>query len=195
MSTDHAAAMKFSRRKIFVSLAVVLCLLASWLIYWIGWGSWPDPGKQELPWKPDAIILLGGGNEERPREAYRLSKVYPELKIVVTGDNHLMLQPLINAGVSESRIRHETAATSTVENAQFTDSILNGLGAKRVVLVTNWFHAPRALAVFRKFQPEREFAASFEPKPERFSNWHRYATRRERLAALVYLVRYRISSF
>ena len=187
--------MKFFCRKAAVRSAVVLCLLASCLLWWIGWGSWPNPELQKLPWRPDVIMVLGGGNEERPREALRLARQYSDVPLVVTGDNGIMLAPLLKAGISESKIHHEQAATSTVENAQFTDPILDKLGAQRVVLVTNWFHAPRSLAVFRRHQPQREFAASFEPKPEKMSNWHRYATRRERIAALVYLVRDRIWSF
>ena len=103
---------------------------------------------------------------------------------MVTGDSGIMLAPLLKAGISKSKIHHEQEATSTVENATFTDPILTKLGAKKVVLVTNWFHAPRSLAVFRRHQPGREFAAAFEPKPDKMSNWHRYASRRERLAAL-----------
>lgn len=183
------------RRKAVVRLAVVSSLLGSCLLWWIGWGSWPNPEPEPLPWRPDVIMVLGGGNEERPREALRLTREYPNVPIVVTGDNGIMLAPLLKAGIEKSNIHHEQAATSTVENAKFTDPILDELSAKRVVLVTNWFHAPRSLAVFRRYQPEREFAAAFEPKPEKMSNWHRYASRRERLAALVYLVRDRIWSF
>ena len=187
--------MNISRRKVIVRLTVVSCLLASCLLWWIGWGSWPNPEPEPLPWQPDVILLLGGGNEERPRETLRLSREYPDVPIVVTGDSGFMFKPLIAAGMPRSRIHHEQAATSTVENATFTDSILTELGAKKVVLVTNWFHAPRSLAVFRRHQPGREFAVAFEPRPEKMSNWHRYATRRERLAALVYLIRDRIWSF
>ena len=183
------------RRKAVVRLAVVSCLLGSCLLWWIGWGSWPNPELQKLPWKPDVILVLGGGNDERPREALRLSKKYPEVSIVVTGDSGIMLAPLVKAGISKSKIHHEQEATSTVENATFTDPILTKLGAEKVVLVTNWFHAPRSLAVFRRYQPQREFAAAFEPKPDKMSNWHRCASRRERMAALVYLVRDRIWSF
>ena len=183
------------RRKAVVRLAVVSSLLGSCLLWWIGWGSWPNPELQKLPWKPDVILVLGGGNDERPREALRLVKKYPEVSIVVTGDSGIMLAPLLKAGISKSKIHHEQEATSTVENATFTDPILTKLGAEKVVLVTNWFHAPRSLAVFRRHQPGREFAAAFEPKPDKMSNWHRYASRRERLAALVYLVRDRIWSF
>jgi len=187
--------MNISRRKVIVRLTVVSCLLASCLLWWIGWGSWPNPEPEPLPWQPDIILLLGGGNEERPRETLRLSGQYPDVPIVVTGDNGIMLAPLLKAGISKSKIHHEQEATSTVENATFTDPILAELGAKKVVLVTNWFHAPRSLAVFRRHQPGREFAVAFEPKPDKMSNWHRYASRRERLAALVYLVRDRIWSF
>ena len=187
--------MKFPRRKVAVCFAVILCLLGTSLLWWIGWGSWPNPEPEPLPWRPDVIMVLGGGNEERPREALRLSREYPDVPIVVTGDSGIMLAPLLEAGISRSNIHHEQEATSTVENATFTDPILTKLGAEKVVLVTNWFHAPRSLAVFRRHQPQREFAAAFEPKPEKMSNWHRYATRRERIAALVYLVRERIWSF
>ena len=187
--------MKFPRRKVAVCFAVILCLLGTSLLWWIGWGSWPNPEPEPLPWRPDVIMVLGGGNEERPREALRLSREYPDVPIVVTGDSGIMLAPLLEAGISRSNIHHEQEATSTVENATFTDPILAKLGAEKVVLVTNWFHAPRSLAVFRRHQPQREFAAAFEPKPEKMSNWHRYATRRERIAALVYLVRDRIWSF
>ena len=182
-------------RKAVARLAVVSGLMMACLLWWIGWGSWPNPELQKLPWKPDVILVLGGGNDERPREALRLSREYPEVPFVVTGDSGIMLAPLLKAGISKSNIHHEQAATSTVENAKFTDPILKKLGAQRVVLVTNWFHAQRSLAVFRRHQPGREFAAAFEPRPNKMSNWHRYASRRERLAALVYLVRDGIWSF
>ena len=76
-------------------------------------------------------MVLGGGNDERPREALRLSREYPEVPIVVTGDSGIMLAPLLKAGISKSKIHHEQEATSTVENATFTDPILAELGAKR----------------------------------------------------------------
>jgi len=181
--------------KAVVRLAVIVCLLGFCLLWWIGWGGWPNPKLEPLPWRPDVIMVLGGGNEERPREALRLVQKYPEVPIVVTGDSGIMLAPLLKAGISKSKIHHEQGATSTVENATFTDPILSKLGAKKVVLVTNWFHAPRSLAVFRRHQPGREFVVAFERRPKQMSNWHRYASRRERLAALMYLFRYQIWSF
>jgi uncharacterized SAM-binding protein YcdF (DUF218 family) len=187
--------MKIFKRKFLVRFAVIACLAVTSVLLWVGWGTWPNPESEPLPWEPDVIMVLGGGNEERPREALRLARKYPNVPLVVTGDNGIVMAPLLEAGISRTRIYHEEAATSTVENARFTAPILAHLDAKRVALVTNWFHAPRSLAVFESYQPEREFAASFEAKPDKMSNWHRYATRRERLAALAYLVRYRIWSF
>ena len=104
---------KILRRKAVVRLAVVSCLLGSCLLWWIGWGSWPNPELQKLPWRPDVIMVLGGGNEERPREALRLSREYPEVPFVVTGDSGIMLAPLVKAGISKSNIHHEQEATST----------------------------------------------------------------------------------
>ena len=187
--------MKIYRRKVVVRLAVISCLLMACLLWWVGWGNWPNPEPKPLPWQPDVIMVLGGGNEERSREALRLARIYPDVPLVVTGDNGFMLAPLLKGGICKSKIHHEQAATSTIENAEFTDPILTQLGAKKVVLVTNWFHVPRSLAVFRRYQPQREFAAAFERKPEKMQNWHRYSSRRERLAALFYVVRYQIWAF
>ena len=71
-----------------------------------------------------------------------------------------------------------------MENAKFTKPLLDKLGAKRVILVTNWFHTPRSLAIFRNYQPGREFTVSFPPKPAPLSQWDRESLRRERMAAL-----------
>ena len=140
-------------------------------------------------------MILGGGDDDRVREGLRLADEFPSVKVVVTGDGGRILSGLRDAGLAECRIEIETAAESTYENSDFTAPILKRLGAKRVVLVTNWFHAPRSLAVFRKGQPQREFAVSFEPKPEPLTPWDRGSQRRERLAAIWYLLRYRVWSW
>lgn len=186
-------------KQCFYKLLVVflsgLLLLALWFGWWIGWGEWPHPKLTKLPWKPDAILVLGGGNEERPREAVRLSNHFPDLPVIVTGDNSIIFNQLVKSGVSPSKIIHEKRASSTVENAKQSRKIFDQIKAKNILIVTNWFHVPRSRAVFRRFLPEREIAFSFEPKPKVFSNWHRYATRRERLAAILYIFRYQIWSF
>ena len=162
-------------KRVFQSKWFVRCfsvgLLASLVLFWwIGWGSWPAPSPSPLPCKPDAILVLGGGNKERAKEALRLHELYPDIPLIVTGDGGMIHDDLIEMGVKASDIQHETSATSTMENAEFSNEILDGFGAQRVVLVTNWFHVPRSLAVFERCQPDREFAASFVEKPDKMDN-------------------------
>lgn len=161
-------------------LFVVGLLLGSWIM----WGTWPDPLPEPLSWKPDAIVVLGGGDLARGKQAITLAKQYPDVPLVVTGDGGVLYQQLIDGGVKESRLTHETEATSTVENARFTRDWLARLKARRVALVTDGFHAPRALAIFSDESPDREFQAVFDGRPAEPSNWYTYCERRERLAVL-----------
>ncbi len=161
---------------------------------WVQWGDWPGEPTPFVPWRPDAIVVLGGGDVGRSFEALRLAKLFPDAPVVVTGDEGIIVKSLLG-GMNPNRITHEPAATSTLDNARLTKGILCGLKADRVGLVTNWFHVPRALAVFRHEQGERQFAASFEPRPAIENAWHRHFSRRERLAVLMYGVVHGIWSF
>lgn len=175
------------------ALAAFICfaIVSSWVL----WAPWPDPKPETLPWVPDAVVVLGGGDEARGRKCLELSNSFSQASLVVTGDGGTIVQFLRAHGVPESRIVHEEHATSTVENARFTDGILDGLHARRVVLVTNWFHAPRSLAVFQFYQPERNWAVAFEAKPHPLTRWDKGCQRRERMAALYHLITHGIWSF
>ena len=155
---------------------------------WIWWADWPNPESQTLPWEPDAIVVLGGGNEDRVTEAWRLAQSHPDVPVIVTGDGGRIADALRDLGLPEERLRHETSAASTRQNAQRVEPLLNQEGARRVVLVTNWFHAPRARLSFRRADPGREFAVSFRPRREPLSLWDVACQRRERLAWPVYLL-------
>ncbi len=189
------SAVRLRKFRLLAIAAAVAFLLLTLLGGWIGWGSWPGAPPQALPWTPDAIVVLGGGNSARSSEAARLATAFPEVMLIVTGDGGTLHRELLDAGIPASRLIHETAATSTVENARFTRPLLDDLSADRVVLVTNWFHVPRSLAVFDRWQPEREFAVACEPRPEPLNSWDIYCARRERLAAIHHLFRHGIWSF
>lgn len=182
-------------RKLAAVVAAVVLATVALVASWIVWGAWPGSRAVEVPWVPDAIVVLGGGNDERPREALRLAALYPHASIIVTGDGGSIHQALLRDGLPLHRLVHERSASTTVENAVLTEPKLEQLAARRVVLVTNWFHAPRSIAIFKRYQPEREFAASFEPRPEQLDVWHAHVSRRERLAVLHHVVRYGIWSF
>ena len=171
--------------------SVVPAVLALW---WIFFCPWPDPEPVALPWKPDTILILGGGDAARARQGILLFHQYPDARLMVSGDGGYVMKDLLKAGIPVERIHNEETSTSTVENALHTAAELERTRAQRVVLVTNWFHAPRALAVFRKIQPGRDFSASFETKREPLTIWDKESQRRERLAAVWYLLRYGIWS-
>lgn len=61
-----------------------------------------------------------------------------------------LARALCAAGVPESAILFERAATNTFENARFTAKLLRPLGFTRVGLVTCDWHLPRALWNFRQ---------------------------------------------
>ncbi len=143
----------------------------------------------------DALVILGGGDPARLQRGYDMARAHPDLPVIVTGDDNYIVEYLLARGIPRNRMLHEQAATSTVENAKFTKPLLDKHGAKRVILVTNWFHAPRAGAIFRKYQPGREFTVSFSPKPEPLSKWDRVSLRRERMAALRNLIVHGVWSF
>jgi len=182
-------------RRIACIFGVLVVLLGIGLSGWVYFGDWPNPVRGKLPWKPDVILVLGGGDIDRPNEAMRLAKKFPKVPVIVTGDGSLIYDKLVSEGMPEERIIHEIRATSTMENARFTSEALNRLRAQHVILVTDWFHVPRATAIFEREHPDREFFLSFPPKPEVLNNWHAYCARRERLAVFHNLVRHGIWSF
>jgi uncharacterized SAM-binding protein YcdF (DUF218 family) len=183
----------FAARRWQLALAAGLLLIAC--AAWMVLGPLPDPITTSPPCPPDAIVVLGGGNEDRIRQGKRLADRYPVVPVIVTGDGGTIVSALINAGIAPKRITHEQTAESTYDNAILTNPLLERLHARRVLLVTNWFHVPRSLAVFRRVQPGRDFAASFERKPEPLTPWNKGAQRRERVTALAYLIRFGVWSW
>jgi uncharacterized SAM-binding protein YcdF (DUF218 family) len=182
------------RRLALPALGLVLVFLLA-LTSWIQWGGWPDPEQKPLFDDADAIVILGGGDISRWQHGADLAKAHPELPLIITGDGGEIVEYVIENGILRERILHEEMATSTAENASFTAPILNQLRARRIIIVTNSFHVPRALAAFDKLQPERDFRASFESKPANPTKWEQKAQRRERMAAIWYLLRYGIWSW
>jgi uncharacterized SAM-binding protein YcdF (DUF218 family) len=180
-----------ARRRRCLLFPVPLLLFAAWVMWW----PWPRPENRACPWVPDAIVVLGGGDIVRVRVASRLATAFPEAPIIITGDGGYLLENLTRYRINRSRILIEPHAESTFENASLTSPFLDRLGAKRIVIVTNWFHVPRAEAVFRHTFPGREIVSNFEPAIYPLAPWDKTSRRREKLAALWYVVRYGVNSF
>jgi len=105
------------------------------------------------------IIVLGGGNHERPVRAAELFRqhVAPRILLTGAGDDEINRQLLLSAGVPASAIEVESKSLTTRENAEFTLRRLRAENVHRAVLVTSWYHARRALKTFEHFAPELEF--------------------------------------
>lgn len=109
--------------------------------------------------KADALIVLGGGPEERPKRAAELYKAGAAPIILVSGfgDYDISVRILKQDGVPGTAILCEPRSVSTLQNAEFCIPLLRQIGARRVIIVTSWYHSRRALACFRHAAPDIEF--------------------------------------
>ncbi len=114
------------------------------------------------------IVVLGAGLyadgtmrpvlESRLRAALALAQQFPSAPIVVTGgvpqsgrtEADAMFDWLTANGIPAERITKEGRSRSTIENARFTDRILDERGAPAAVVVTSPGHLERALVDFRQ---------------------------------------------
>jgi uncharacterized SAM-binding protein YcdF (DUF218 family) len=109
--------------------------------------------------KADAIVLLGGGAGERPGRAAELFRSGVAKTIIVSGagdtdDNRRLL---VKRGVPATSIQMERDSKTTKENAEFSIPLLRQIGAKRVVIVTSWYHSRRSLKCFKHYARDIEF--------------------------------------
>lgn len=112
--------------------------------------------------KADAILILGGEAEARPRAAASLFQQgeAPLLFVIGAGDSEASVRVLREAGVPAERIQVEPTSTSTLENALFSRRLLEAAGVKRALIVTSNFHTRRGLATFEHTLPNIEFGVT-----------------------------------
>lgn len=111
------------------------------------------------PRNADVIVVLGGKAPERADRAAELFLAGDAPKILVSGADDALdnRRVLVARGVPQSAILLEDQSQSTRQNAQFSLPLLRSLGARRVVVVTSWYHSRRALRCFRHYGGELEF--------------------------------------
>lgn len=104
------------------------------------------------------IALSDAG--ERMTEAVRLSRLYPDARIVFSGGSGSVLPDgtseadpakafLLSMGVAESRITIERDSRDTAENARFSKALVDPKAGETWLLVTSAWHMPRAVGCFR----------------------------------------------
>jgi uncharacterized SAM-binding protein YcdF (DUF218 family) len=110
------------------------------------------------PVKADFLVVLGGGRDERPQRAAKLffEGEAPRILVSGAGDCEANVQMLEKNGVPENAIFREARSMSTFENAKFSVQLLRQMNARRVIVVTSWFHSRRAYTCFEHFAPDMQ---------------------------------------
>lgn len=110
------------------------------------------------PVKGDVLVVLGG----TPNRAVRAAELFkqgeaPKVLVSGLGDNASNKKALEQNGVTNAAIILEGKSRTTRENAEFSIAMLRQMGAKRVILVTSWYHSRRALMCFEHYAPDIQF--------------------------------------
>lgn len=123
--------------------------------------------------KADAIVVLGGEVLYRPPRTLELYQqgAAPQILVTGLGDCEEYRTLLVGKGVPQAAIQLECRSRTTRENAQFSVPLLRALGARRVIIVTSWFHSRRALHCFRHYAPEIEFISMPTIADQPTSRW------------------------
>jgi len=111
------------------------------------------------PVTADVLIVIGGGQHERPLRAAKLFKEHAAARVIITGagDDQINRRLLIANGVPARAIEIENKSTTTRENAEFAGKLLRAENVHSAILVTSWYHARRAEKTFEHFVPEVRF--------------------------------------
>ena len=105
-------------------------------------------GKIHEPEKLVGVIALGGTNE-RIREAGRLARQYPHLRVIVSGAETGPSLQRLGPNIDRKRIEIEPASRNTHENAVNTTLLVKPRPGDRWLLITSAWHMRRALCAFR----------------------------------------------
>ena len=167
-----------TRKRLMTALALMAAGAGGFML----WTPWQPQSRP--PDVADALVVLGGTSSDRSTLAAKLYRENHAKRIIVTGDRSELMLALIESGIPEAALVHEPSATNTVENALLVQPLLDKLGARRVILVTSWYHAGRALRIFRRLMPDREFSTAYIPENESADPNGKSMLRREKFAIL-----------
>ncbi|MFC6978534.1 YdcF family protein [Microbulbifer taiwanensis] len=171
----------------FAKLSLPLAILsftAMWICATPAFSAWLGERLGRMPAAPDAVpqtvVVLGGGRyrdensgNERlsatslERVAWAAQRAPVQMPLLVSGgrvyEQERAPEAELMAGLLQDLFQRpvtwrENCSRTTAENAVNTAAILHDSGVESVVLVTHWWHMPRAAEVFARaglqVQPE-----------------------------------------
>lgn len=113
--------------------------------------SSPDGKARAKISSPETLkgVIALGGTAERTREAGRLARQFPHLRVIVSGAYPVATLQRLGPNIDRERIEIETASRNTHENAVNTTALLKPAPGERWLLITSSWHMRRALCAFR----------------------------------------------
>jgi uncharacterized SAM-binding protein YcdF (DUF218 family) len=140
---------------LFLARAPLLTAVGSYLV------------RAQPPEKADIVLVLAGdGSGNRILKGAELVKQGYASKVLVSGpgENYgfhecdLAIPFAVKAGFPESEFIHmENHAHSTLEEAKVAETVLRGMGARHILLVTSNYHTRRSGNIYRREIPDMKF--------------------------------------
>ena len=123
--------------------------------------------------RADALVVLGGRAPERCARAAELFLAGVAPKIIVSGAEDALdnKRVLVNKGVPAAAIEVERNSKTTRQNARFSIPLLRAIGARRVIIVTSWYHSRRGLHCFQHYAPDIQFFSRPAYSDDSRSGW------------------------
>jgi uncharacterized SAM-binding protein YcdF (DUF218 family) len=132
----------------------------------------------DAPRRSDAILVLAGETDRRPQRALELLSEGYGRRVVLNVPNNAKLYEFTQIELAQKYIHDLPRAASvsicaidglsTRDEAKEAERCLRRDGAKSVLIVTSDFHTRRALEIFRREFPEREFSVAAARNGEGF---------------------------
>lgn len=147
-------------KKIAWTGAFIICLIMA-LPLFIGWYLSP----QDILKKVDAIVVVSGGdNDARIEKGVQLYKEAWAPILMYSGaaaegdisNAEAMRNISVKMGVPKKDIIIEEESKTTLENAQFSASIIENNDYQSIILVTSPYHQRRTYELFKKELPKVE---------------------------------------
>ncbi len=177
---------KFAKGLLLGSTGLVVTFLA--FLWWCpDWAVVEHDGSGRVDW-----IVVPGGDPTRAAFAAAVYNRGEAGRVLVSGrgDAIWCRETLIENGVPADLISLESMSASTFENAGFAEPILRKSGARRVAVVTSWYHSRRTLACFRHQVKEIEFIAVSVPKNYQRTPYEMERARLEIIKTIFYALSY-----